>query len=291
MSSYKTTCPNCNGRNLYVTPDNGVRFCFNCRYIDHSSKREKKQRYSDIIAIREYYTEVAQYYHSCLDERSTSFLLSRGIEIQTIEKYRLGYVPPEAHFIYKNTIAKEAGLTVSDSKPFLANRVVFPYIGSDGFVWDIRGRAIDPKEEIRYLSPKGSAYYRGADIVYNLWAFRSNRYVITEGEIKALVSTQVGIPCVAFPGMNSYRPLIQKEDQKRIICFDNQSTHRRELIQAISRLVYKIGFEDVYVATLLLKGKEKQDIDSYIVNYGVEAYKHVIDSALPFKEWLSLVKC
>jgi len=283
---YKAICHRCNKKCLYVTPENGKSFCFACRYFHSSGKAIEKKRYTDIHALRNVYTEIADYYHACLGPKQRKYLENRGITDHTIQRMRIGYTPIGYDKRYTNPLAREAGLTVDGYSGWLADRIVFPYKGTDNTTWDIRGRILE-QQEPRYLSLKGSAYYRGADCVYNLSAMQGDYYVLTEGEIKAIASQQVGVPCIAFPGMTSYRTVIERVDQRRIVCFDNQQD-ARYVHDAIIRLAQRIG-TNIYVATLPLRGETKQDIDSYIHRYGAEAYREVIHNALPFEYWFQLI--
>jgi DNA primase len=286
-NSYKTTCPACSGSNLYVTPHNAKSYCFNCGYFAQEGKAEPLKRSERIKEIRELYTELARYYHSCLEPEHRLFLNKRGISDETIQKYQLGFVPQSHHILYDDLAVNHAGIARKNKTAFLGDRIVFPYM-VNGVITDLRGRTLT-QHIVPYLSPRGSAYFRGADYTFNHEALQYDRVVITEGEIKAIASNQAGIPSVAIPGIISLRPqLKQRVGQSFTICFDSQVNHWFDVVRAIQRL--KKHFDNLLIATLPLMGRTKMDIDDFIKDFGIEAYKRVIDRAVPYNTWIKLVR-
>lgn len=284
--SYKTTCPNCGGHNFYVTEHNGVKYCFNCAYVEKEGYAEEniKVRSLHVEEIRKYYTEVTRYYHSCLDTKHRDFLHQRGIEDSTIERLQIGFCPNSSHQLYVHPLAEESGISIK-REPFLSNRIIFPY-WFEGKVTDMRGRTVD-MDELKYKSPFKSAYYRGADYAYNVSALPEETIVITEGEIKSILPEQFGLPTKGLPGMNAERTISVGTFKKVVLCFDNQRYNRKQLIMAIKRWAQKLP--NPFIATLPLRGKDKQDIDGYILQYGIDSYKQVIAAAMPYEKWKGYV--
>lgn len=297
---YKTTCPSCGGHNFYVTPHNGVGYCFNCGHVERAGGGSKpmpaRSRYRD--GIRAVYTAYAHWCHEQMRDEHYAYLERRGISRATADAHGIGYCPVKLFTHLMTVEAYEAGLVTRDRKPFLAGRLVIPYVNSDGQVVDMRGRLYDPQiavaPEVKYLSPYRSAQYRWADMPYNVAALRSPRLVITEGELKALASQQAGIPTVALPGIRSFRSgLVVNPGADVVICFDHQRKHMDDVIRAIHELARRLlpYGPQVRVATLPLgDDDEKMDIDTYIVRYGEQRYRDVIRQALPYDVWSRLVR-
>lgn len=294
-NSYKTTCPECGGKNFAVTESKGIAHCFNCQYTQRlngnnapikvlaRSKRKEE--------IRAYYLELCNYWHSCLTDEHRAWLYRRGVSDYSINTLKLGYCPPSYHPLYSSDIAAEAGVFYKDHIQ-LADRITFPFF-AEGQITDFYGRTLDPSVETKYLGLFGGAWKRHADYAYmHDYAYKHSafkRLVRTEGLLKAVISNQYGVACIAYPGTLAFRPNTQPlAGQKQVICFDNQRQHRRELIYAIKREAER--YTDPFIATLPLRNKDKQDIDSYILGYGVEDYLRVIGGALTYAEWLNLVK-
>jgi hypothetical protein len=79
---------------------------------------------------------------------------------------------------------------------------------------------------------------------------------------------------------------IQQANQEVIICFDSQRDNTEDVDKAICQIAHYI--ERPKIATLPLMGKNKMDIDSFILQFGGELYKLIIDSAIDFSYWLKL---
>ena len=285
----KEVCPACGHKSYWITPERNLNaYCFVCGHTERNSNPQPLKRANDIHGIRQLYGELTSYYHSCLMLEHRNYLLNRGFTDETITAYRIGFVPNSDHILYRNEYAIDGGIVRSDGTPFLTGRLVFPYmVGS--VVTDMRGRLFVGESEQKYLSPYGGSFYRGADYPFSYDNLEYENIVLTEGEAKAIASNQAGIPTVSIPGILSLRPqLKQRDNQVFTVCFDNQLSNWFDVVRAIQRLAKK--FQNLLVATLPLLGRQKMDIDDYIRDYGISAYKEVITRAIPYSSWLSLVR-
>ncbi len=283
MSGYKITCDQCNGHNFYITPSNGMGYCFNCGYATFSAEKRtfNQTRYEDIPAIRDLYTALANEYHSAV-EYVRPYLHNRGVTDEEIQRYKIGYCPPISNVLYKDDHAIHAGVVKRDGSPFLSNRVIFPYI-ANGKVTDLRGRALDTLTEPRYLSPYGGAFYRGADYPF-LW--KENSVVITEGEFKALAIQRAGFDAIGVPGILSVRP----KSRFYVVCFD--SDRNPKSMADVHRAILRIAkiYDSIKVATLpLTQSAEKTGADDFIAQYGVDEFRRIINAALPLDKWKRLM--
>ena len=281
--NYKTTCPKCGGNDFYVTPSNGVGYCFHCTYLERegSEKAAVQKLHYSVEALRALYKKLADYYHSCITPEVQVYLNSRGYDDNTISALKLGFIPDEPLKNIDPILGKDSGL-YANGRAVLGNRISFPYIVKD-MVVDIRGRALDKNDPIRYKSPMGTASVRGADYPYNYKDITED-HIITEGEIKAGLATQAGVNCVALPGIVSWRPMI-KQSVKQIIIFDttrNKST-REITFRAVDKLASKLY--NPYVVVLPLGKDDKMDIDAFILKRGEEEFRTVVNNALPYDEW------
>jgi DNA primase len=295
MRSYKTTCPKCGHESLYVTPHNGMSYCFRatCHHLifDGKAVHEAPKRSDHIAEIRDIYKQLAAYYHSALDTKAITYVHSRGITDNTIQTLQLGYCPIGSLPIYKTAIAKEAGIATGKHTAFLGDRITFPYFKNADIITDIRGRTINPDEEISYLSPYGGVIFRGAIFPYNNQITdTAKELLITESEIKAIAAIQAGYHAIGIPGISAWRKgFIQQEGQKVIIVFDNESDAdtRRNVYAAIDAI--SVYIDDPYIATLPLhKDEHKAEVDTFILNYGEALFRKVINAALPYHTWKSI---
>lgn len=287
--SQKLPCPKCGGNSYWYTFDNEFGYCFLCGYREHKGKYagRQKERSPHIEEIRNYYKQLAHYYHSSLDKAAIDFLYRRGFTDDTIRRFLIGYCSAGRNPLYRDPIGIEAGLALPhDQTGFLAGRITFPYFYDKDTICDIRGRALDPNEETKYKSPYNSSYYRGADYLYNNHLASNDTILISEGEIKADLATQIGFPTLAMPGMNNSKTFSQRAEQKVIIVFDSQVRNQHFVNQAISKLASRLS--NPFVAVLPLMGRDKMDIDSFILEYGADLFAAVINGALTYEHWKQL---
>jgi hypothetical protein len=285
--NYKTDCPRCGGNDFYVTPSNGVGYCFHCSYYeraDNASDNTYKPK-ADIESIRNFYNIASRYYHSSLNKHSLEYLNKRGFTDDMIEELQIGYIPVDIPLHFNQELARDSGLYVN-GKCVLGDRISFPYLVGRS-VTDIRARSLDPNEETRYKSPLGSAELRGAVFPYNYKDLKVD-HVVTEGEIKSALSSKAGVPAVGLPGISSWRAMTSSTQNKQIIVFDSSKIkHSRETVfRAIDKLASRLY--NPYVALLPLLGGEKMDIDTFIILKGEEEYRTIINNALPYHEWAKL---
>lgn len=284
--SYKTECPRCGGNDFYVTPSNGVGYCFHCTYFerDGDKKSEDTALECAVPVIRSLYKKLTDYYHSCITPKVREYLHTRGYTDVMIEELKLGYIPDENRSDIDTTLGRDSGL-YAGGKAVLGNRISFPYL-ADNTVVDIRGRAMDKEDPIRYKSPLGSAHLRGADYPYNYKDSQTD-HIITEGEIKAAIASQHEIPCVAVPGIVSWRPKLSGVRKQTIVFDSTRNRSTREITyRAIDKLAHRLY--NPHVAMLPLRGNDKMDIDSFIIAYGAEEFRTIINSALPYEDWAKI---
>lgn len=299
---YKTDCPQCGGNNLYVTPDNGLEYCFNCGY------RKGEQQFGgpeglptfkseDRSEIRAFYRKLAHRYHASMHTPVRKYLNERGISDQQIQEMCIGYCPDSPHDDYSTPIARTAGIAVANSRSLLRGRIVFPYIEPvNGEVVDLRGRAFDStlgEDEPKYRGPYHTAAARGADEwPYNASVLRSDVVVITEGEVKSIVATAAQVPTVGIPGISTFRwrlRLSLNQHQRRVVLFDTES--KPKVRDSVYQAIDKLGrlLPNVYVATLpLLSGSSKTGIDDFVLTKGADELKLIVDKALPYEVWAKL---
>lgn len=295
----KCICPACLGNDLWDTSSlNGRVHCFNCGTNFRTNTREYEeyvppQPHPNIEGIRAYYATVAGTYHGCLSPEHEEYLKRRGIDKEGIETFGIGFCPDSIMSLYDHPLAIDSGVARKDKHPILGDRIVFQYRG-EGKVTDLRGR-IFRGDGMKYKGLFSSSVRRGANYPFNYdrameKAQEQKRIILTEGEMKAILADQHGFPCVALPGMVSWRPLIVPADWKVIVIFDNSkiSIDRMRIDRAIERVYTKLP--SIYVGTLPLEKDDKQDIDSFLLGRGDRArwFEQILDNSLPYNEYKRL---
>lgn len=277
MSGIKLPCPSCNHVTFWYTEYNHFGYCFRCEYQEREGSTEVVKIRGNVSAYRALYTELTDHYHKSLLPEHRDYLNKRGITDDTIDHFKLGFCSSKAHTLYKHPLAHESGVVTQHGKPILAGRIVFPYWLYNE-VTDIRGRLYAGNGE-RYLSLLGSTYYRGADYAFNINT-KEQEILITEGEIKAIAAWQCGIYAVGLSGILSKRKVSLVDTQKQVICFDSQIP-MWHVQQAIDTQAKRLT--NPYILTLPLQGKQKQDIDSYVLDFGANNFRRLYTYAYEYQ--------
>jgi hypothetical protein len=287
--NYKTTCPECGGNDYYVTPANGVGYCFHCAYYERNGAGQSQKEHvitHSIEEIRLFYKQATDYYHSCLSRKHEEYLVGRGLTLETIQRHKLGYIPNEPYpRKVEDSLKRDSGLYLGQVA-ILGGRISLPYLVND-LVTDVRGRDFDGDNSVKYKSPLGSTISRGAVYPYNYTDLHSERHVVTEGELKALVSSQYGVPAVALPGISGWRNMVISNNVQVIVFDSTKSRTARELtFKAVEKLAIRL--KNPQIAFLPLRGSDKADLDSFILTHGIEEFKIIIGNALSYRDWAIL---
>lgn len=111
--------------------------------------------------------------------KALDYLRGRGLEDDTILDAELGLVPDDA--------------------PKYRGWLAIPYKDGQGRWRTTRYRTLPPSDKA-YRSEKG-----GVKHLYNVAAVESPTVAVCEGEFDSLILTQLGVPAVALPGVNTWQ--------------------------------------------------------------------------------------
>ncbi len=165
-------------------------------------------------------------YHEQLlnDEAALSYLTGRGIHLDTIRDFRLGYV----------------GHAVEDGHRRFQGMHSIPNLGGadDEHPVGIKFRDVSPDAPKKYDQPSGQV-----PRLFNLRALSQAFITVfaTEGEYDSIILAQCGLPAIALPGANSwsaeryhYRQRIF-EGYHLVVCRDNDKAGL-DMVKAMSDL-------------------------------------------------------
>lgn len=235
----------------------GLHFCHLCGAKGNIVTLKKhfgdpiEQKEEEDSAVRSLILEeAAKFYHDCLADNMDAIRWlrhERGLTIQTIQEHQIGWAGSKGSkglyrhlrdLGFRTTDIKATGLVVDDRVnaelvDFLRDSVTIPY-HSAGNVVMIRGKQIGGK----YLTPPGQKTR-----LYNsdcTWG--AEEIVITEGELDALVVSQLGFATVGVPGANTWQNHWDDYfiDAKRVyLVFDNDEAGKTGAAKVQSRLGHK----------------------------------------------------
>lgn len=197
----------------------------------HGGQASEKER---IIEIN---TQTLRFYNYLLlkhpiGKQALEYLLKdRGLTLQTIEEFQLGYSPEDLTFINKFLIDKKkftpaelekAGIGIAKGPNIFdrfRNRIIFPLFDHRGNPIGFAGRVLpwDKRETGKYINSPETLVYHKSSVLYGLNLTRGlikkkKVAIIVEGELDAISSYQAGIKnVVAIKGS------ALTEDQVRLL--------------------------------------------------------------------------
>jgi len=244
-----------------------------------------------------------RYYREQLKKtpRAIDYLKKRGLSGEVAARFGIGYAPDDWQNLkaavpnYQDASLVETGMVIEGEggKRYdrFRDRIMFPIVNVRGQVIGFGGRVLD-KGEPKYLnSPETPLFEKGHEL-YGLYqaqkAIRAQqRVIVVEGYMDVVALAQSGVEyAVATLGTATTPFHVQKLlrlCEQVVFCFDGdragQKAAWRALENALPQLVdgKRIGF-------LFLP--EEHDPDTYIREYGTEAFEHELENSLPLSGYL-----
>lgn len=342
---YKGCCPFHHEKtpSFYVNDQKGFYHCFGCgvhgdviRFLtDHDNMPfmdaveqlanqagmqvpkpsiEEQKKFQRQMSLYDLMEAASKFYeaqlHRAENKKILEYLITRGISLDTIKSFRIGFSPEGDGLInhlkklnYTTESIIEAGLfKVSERKqgevyPFFRNRVMFPVTDLQGRVVAFGARVLPEsyggpagKSAPKYInSPETAIFHKGR----NLYALSRARKAIGDGETVIVVEGYMDVIALAQAGFKAaVAPLgtalteSQIEEIWRVmpegvrapvLCFDGDTAGQRAAGRALERAL-PILKPDHSVRFAFLP--PEHDPDSLIKDEGSAAMQRVMDGAI-----------
>ncbi|AEG93568.1 DNA primase [Ramlibacter tataouinensis] len=235
--------------------------------------------------------------------RAVAYLKGRGLSGAVAKQFGLGYAPEGWRSLasvfaqYDDPLLVEAGLVITgedgEDKRYdrFRDRIMFPIRNVKGECIGFGGRVLGD-EKPKYLnSPETPVFSKGREL-YGLYearqALREQGYVlVTEGYMDVVALAQLGFPnAVATLGTACTTDHVQKLfrfTDSVVFSFDGDAAGRRAARRALeAALPYAT---DVRTVRFLFLPPE-HDPDSYIREFGREAFARCVGEAAPLSRFL-----
>ncbi len=237
--------------------------------------------------------------------KALNYLKERGLDDQTITKFRLGFAPDRRGAL-RGTLAKNgiledlmirAGLLIrpDDSKrePYdrFRGRVMFPITDRKGGVIAFGGRILGDGEPKYLNSPETPLFYKGR-VLYGLsqalnTARKTGQLIVTEGYMDVITLAHAGIETAVAP-LGTALTEEQIGELWRIVpepilCFDGDKAGWDAASRAAERALplLKPGFGLRFVTM-----PEGEDPDSLVKRTGAEQFGELLAEAQPLSDIL-----
>lgn len=249
----------------------------------------------------------ARFYREQLRHSNSAiaYLKKRGLTGETAAHFAIGYAPAgwqNLDQVFPDYAAKapvnplvKAGLVIenNDGKRYdrFRDRIMFPILNLKGMIVGFGGRVLG-QEEPKYLnSPETPLFQKGREL-YNLFAARraireAGRVLVVEGYMDVVALSQHGIDyAVAALGTATTPYHVQKllrQTDNVVFCFDGDNAGRKAAWRALEDSLAQL-VDGKNVGFLFLP--ESEDPDSYVRNFGKEAFEELLKQTLPLSVFL-----
>jgi DNA primase len=232
------------------------RFGVKLVYENTGRSKEKDDRQSTIGILQELYTRVAGSFHYCLMQMDAGkfaldYVLNRGISMEMVEKFRLGYSPPDRRWLFdfltKKGYSEEFLLTsglFSRKYPkvsFFGDRLMFPINNRRGEVVAFGARLLRG-DGPKYINSAESPIYKKGQILFAMDLAlpeirRTKQAYIAEGYMDVIALHQAGITNAVAPLGTAFTDeqawLLRRFVDRINILPDNDSAGRSAVLKEI----------------------------------------------------------
>lgn len=232
---------------------------------------------------------------------AVSYLKQRGLSGQIAARFGLGWTGSDRRGLavvfphYEDPLLVESGLVIEadDGRRYdrFRERIMFPIRNTRGNIIGFGGRLI-AKGEPKYLnSPETTLFSKGREL-YGLWEARAavrteSCVLVVEGYMDVVGLAQQGIEnAVATLGTATTPEHIQKLlrlSNKVVFSFDGDKAGRRAAWRAL-QVCLPLLRDDAAIRFLFLP--QEHDPDSYVREYGAEAFRAALAEADPLSRFM-----
>ena len=227
--------------------------------------------------------------------KAREYLDKRKLDKETITEFEIGLSLSKIDGLTKLLLDKGNSLeelnlidlsnTNHDS---FINRVIFPLHNKDGKVVGFSGRIYDNSDLNKYQNTKETPIFKKGENLFNYHRakdeIRKKKYVIVmEGFMAVIRAYTIGVKnAIATMGTaltHEQANLIKKLSNTIYLCYDGDDAGFKATITSGDEFT-KMGCN-----VLVIPLSDKLDPDDYIIKYGEEAFKNLIDNAIPYSEY------
>jgi DNA primase len=274
-------------------------------------ERERAQRQKTLLEALE---AAAAFYEARLASpagaRARNYLNDRGLDAETIRRFRLGWAPddrkalrrrlsadfPEALLIEAGLLRRPSSAEADEPIDYFRSRVIFPIGDRTGRVIAFGGRIIGDGRP-KYLNSPESTLFEKGRVLYGWAAARAglsreapsagHGVIVTEGYMDVIALHRAGFPTAVAP-LGTALTDFQLHDLWRlgsepVLCFDGDAAGQRAAARALYRALPFLGAGRSLRFASLPAG---EDPDSLIRTVGRIAFEAILGAARPLSDML-----
>ena len=246
------------------------------------------------------------------------YVIGRGLGVETIASFRLGYAPGDRQAMRKFLLAEkftdaqmiEAGLIKKSEKsaePYACfrDRVMFPVTDRRGRIVAFGGRIVPehlrPPETsdykpAKYMNSSDTPLFDKSRTLYGQSFARQAardglQILVTEGYMDVIACHQAGFKGAVAPMGTALTEdqivmlwaMIVSEEKVPVLCFDGDNAGRGAAVRACEKILPLLK---PYHSARFAFMPDGEDPDSLIKGGGAKAFQAVLDSAIPLFDFL-----
>jgi DNA primase len=268
-------------------------------------EREWAQQQKTLLEALE---AAAAFYENCLASpsgtRARNYLAERGLDAETIRRFRLGWTPDGRQALrrslsgdFSESLLIEAGLLrrslsadAGELSDYFRSRIMFPIGDRSGRVIAFGGRVIGDGQP-KYLNSSETPLFEKGRVLYGWSAARGAApgasLIVTEGYMDVIALHRAGFPGAVAP-LGTALTEFQLQELWRlgpepILCFDGDEPGQQATARALHRALPLLRpGRSLRFATL----PSGQDPDSIIRRMGRDAFDQILVAARPLADML-----
>ena len=277
--------------------------------LKEESEAEKKEQ-GRRNAMGDMYNRLGAYLHQYLlkspaSAKAREYIRGRGITDETCERFLLGYVPPQAEWMY-NLLKKQdysdeliwsSGLVYKDreNKGFFRDRIMFPIRTWQGNCVAFSGRDMSGYSEApKYKNSSESVLYSKRNVLFGFYeslpAMKQNRkIIICEGNFDVISLHQAGLnySCATCGTAltDEHIKMIKRYCDSIYLLFDSDAAGQKATRDALIKCQrhelsnYVMKLEGAKDASQMLEEQGAQALQESCVN-SVQGFSYLVSSAL-----------
>jgi len=275
---------------------------------DKIPPQQRAAQQAQSMAMTDALNQACDYYRAQLRQApaAIAYLKGRGLTGEVAARFGLGYAPSGWDSLrsvfndYDALALVESGLVIDrvdedggNKKRYdrFRERVMFPIRNTKGQVIGFGGRVMDGGEPKYLNSPETPLFNKGQEL-YGLFearqAIRDAGYVlVTEGYMDVVALAQLGFPqAVATLGTactNTHVQKLLRQTDTVIFSFDGDKAGRRAARRALEACLPQVS-DNKTIKFLFLP--QEHDPDSYVREFGADAFAQEINEAMPLSQFL-----
>lgn len=254
--------------------------------------RGKTRDYRDAL------NELAEFYHEQLktNERALQYLDSRGIDIEAIKEFRLGFSGKSPRiFLSMTRIPKDVFFSLgifrvsgSEIVDMFGGRIVIPITDQAGNVIGFGGRSIEKEREPKYINSPESATFSKRSVLFGI--DRAKKHIIDEGfavivegyfDMISLYTRGVkNVVAILGTSLTEEQLLkLRHYTQKITLLMDGDEAGLKSALRSLD-LFLKLDFQ-----TKIVLLPENEDPDTYVRKHGKDGVLSIISQSMPILDY------